>query len=82
MPLPFQPNHAILEDNCRVNRLGNLLRKLKKQPELMEHYDNIIKEEKRADIIVEVSNDNDAVEEHPCLLTDLSLPKYSTTGLS
>ena len=59
MPLPFQPNHAILEDNCRlsVNRLGNLLRKLKKQPELKEHYDNIIEEEKRSDIIQEVSND-------------------------
>ena len=62
--LPFKPNHPILEDNYRlsINRLGNLLRKLKKQPELIEQYDNIIKEQKRENIIEEVSNDNEAVE--------------------
>ena len=46
--LPFKEDHPLTEDNFNLsmNRLENLMKKLKTDPELLKQYDDVIKQQK------------------------------------
>ena len=54
--LPFKENQPMIEDNYNlsIKRLGNLKRKLDKNPTLMIEYDEIIQSQIKADIVERV----------------------------
>ena len=56
--LPFKENHDFLYDNYDIceKRLLSLHEKLKKDPNLMEKYDKIFREQKEANVFEECSN--------------------------
>ena len=51
--LPFKEDHPLIEDNfnLNMNRLENLMKKLKRDPELLKQYDDVIKQQRDLGII-------------------------------
>ena len=54
--LPWREHHDILPDNYQlsVGRLNSTLKRLRKDPSLLKEYDNVIQEQIKSDIVVEV----------------------------
>ena len=51
--IPFKEGHPLMEDNFNLsmNRLENLMKKLKWNPELLKQYDDVIKQQRDLGII-------------------------------
>ena len=51
--LPFTEDYPLIEDNFNLsmNRLENLMKKLKRDPELLKQYDGVIKQQRDLGII-------------------------------
>ena len=54
--LPFKDNHPMLSDNYTnaSRRLATVIKKLKTQPEILEQYDQLIKEQLESGVVEEV----------------------------
>ena len=65
VPLPFKQDHPLIPDNYTTvhHRLGSLVRRLKKSPDILREYDRVIKEQLRSDVIQVV--DEEEVEPQP-----------------
>ena len=57
--LPFKDNHPMLSDNYTnaSRRLATVIKKLKTQPEILEQYDQVIKEQLESGVVEEVRQD-------------------------
>ena len=55
--LPFKENHPILPDNYQLSKttLESLLRQLKSKPEVLKHYDQVIQEQLKKNIVEPVN---------------------------
>ncbi|XP_068684931.1 uncharacterized protein [Montipora foliosa] len=55
--LPFKEDHPLLPDNYHLSkmRLESLLRRLKSKPEVLKHYDEVVKEKLERNIIEPVN---------------------------
>ena len=55
--LPFKEDHPLLPDNYHLSkmRLESLLRRLKSKPEVLKHYDEVVKEQLERNIIEPVN---------------------------
>ena len=66
LDLPFKENHPVIHDHfilCK-KRLCNTFTRLKRNPELLNQYDNIFKEQLKTGIIEEVNEEGVVGETH------------------
>lgn len=59
--LPFKEFHPVLPDNYQLSkrRLGSLLQRLKSKPQVLEHYDEIIRDQLRNNIIEAITSERE-----------------------
>ena len=63
--LPFKEDHPLIEDfNLTMNRLENLMKKFKRDPELLKQYDDVIKPQKDLGIIEKAEDEGKLGETH------------------
>ena len=81
--LPFKETHELLNDNYELcqERLLNLHKNLKQDPELMEKYDSVFKEQKALGIIKKVSESSALGETHYITHHLVIREDHSTTKL-
>ncbi len=62
--LPWRANHPPLQNRERgsIRRLGNLLKKLEKQPDLMTKYNGIIQDQIDQGIVEKVKSPTDSAK--------------------
>ena len=66
MNLPFKEDHPLIEDNFNLsmNRLENLMKKSKSDPERLKQYNDVIKQQKDLGIIEKAENEGKLGETH------------------
>ena len=66
--LPFKEDHELLPDNFALckSRLASLLKRLNLKPEVLKHYDDVIRDQRKQGIVepVEQGTDNGVGEVH------------------
>ena len=83
LDLPFKENHPVIHDHfilCK-KRLCNTFTRLKRNPELLNQYDNIFKEQLKTGIIEEVNEEGVVGEthyipHHPVIRNDKTTTKF------